>query len=170
MHAAVPMGAPPARPIGRPNRRKTSLHSRDTGDPDGIGPFAMKASYASALPILKDWNRMSCLKDYWGPLTSTPRMPISERYISASTPIEAAIYIPGGLLKPSDIALIFIDMGELKEGVEKEGGSVEDRIAALSHFAESTGVPIEYLHQGSRFETFQTSPLYREVLKSYRTD
>jgi hypothetical protein len=135
------------------------LHSRDTGEPDGIGWFALTATRQRPLPIIADWIRMGMLSKLWPALTGEKR---GEFSLSPNTNVEAAIYTDRGYLSVEDIALIVLSRREAEaKGID---------LTALRSAGQVHGIPI-VIHEGSKPSmAFQEIPAYQKIMAQYAAD
>lgn len=157
----------------KPHLQKfAELHSRDTGDPEGIGAFAETATYLHPLSLIKDWVRRGCLEDYWQALAGGERKAIDWGKVNPYFPVEAALYMPAGLIEPDDVALILIDLDEW-EAQSQLGAlgaeSLPERLAAVEAFAGRGKGDAQVLYRRGH-DPLTEFPEYREILHAYEKE
>jgi len=136
---------------------RIELRSRDTGQPEGVGAFAVMATRDRPLPIIADWIRMRMIEKIWQALISQPRGTFT---LSPSVNTEAAIFSETGYLSAKDIAIIVLSQQEADDnGIDltqlKREGQVFG-VPVVCHDAKEMGVPFEHI------------PEYQAVMAEYK--
>lgn len=139
--------------------QNVELRSRDTGEPDGIGYYALLATRDNPLPIVADWIQMGLCAKLWAGMVEGERLTFS---MTPQTNTEAAIFTDNGYLRAEDIALIVISESEAnQQGVD---------LSQLKRDGKIQGIPVVF-HDGPNSKiAFKDMPEYHAVLAAYAAD
>jgi hypothetical protein len=135
------------------------LRSRDTGEPDGIGAFAMIATRDKPLPLIADWIRMGTVKKMWSAMVEEQR---AHFFIPPNINTEAAIYTENGYVSADDVALIMVSKKEaVKNGID---------VSSLEQLGQVHGIPVICHDADDSTIPFDQLPEYQRVLADYRAN
>lgn len=139
--------------------QSVELRSRDTGEPDGIGYFALKATRDNPLPLVADWIRMGLLPRMWAGMTGEQREVFS---MSASTNTEAAIFSDKGYINTDDIALIVLSKQEAEQN--------DVDLSKIQSEGVLNGVPVIIQDAKAPDKPFYKTSEYQAVMAAYAAD
>lgn len=152
----------------KPHMQKfLEIHSRDTGESLwGLGEFCAMGDIDNIVPLLKDWLKTDYLQTVWPYLTED--RPVPEKLLRANSPLEAAIYREGSIIKPDDIGLILIDQTELHTASSpSEQNCYLTRKRALNNFQNHHNIEV-VIADFSKEKPLSEIPGYLKLQEEYR--